>query len=128
MTAAGDPAGCTVGGRRTAARPLTARSVVLSLLLGAHPPELPVRDIVRAVELFDISRPRCGSRSSRMVGAGDLDRRDAPTGSTRRLLQRQARQDDATHPRTRAWARPLGDRRVTSVGRGAADRASCVPG
>ena len=47
----------------TLVRPLTARSVVLSLLLGAHPPRLPVRDIVDAGEAFGIShRRRCGSR------------------------------------------------------------------
>jgi len=112
-----------VGGRRTAARPLTARSVVLSLLLGAHPPELPVRDIVRAVELFDISEATLRVALSRMVGAGDLDRRDGTYRLTRRLLQRQARQDDATHPRTRPWRGRWEIAVVTSVGRGAADRA-----
>ena len=35
--------------------PLTARSVLLSVLLGSHPPELPVRALVGAAELFGIS-------------------------------------------------------------------------
>lgn len=119
MTAAGDSHDLP----RTPARPLTARSVVLSLLLGAHPPELPVRDIVRAVGLFDISEATLRVALSRMVGAGDLDRRDGTYRLTRRLLERQARQDDATHPSTLPWRGDWEIAVVTSVGRSAADRA-----
>jgi phenylacetic acid degradation operon negative regulatory protein len=119
MTTAGD----TNVRQRTAARTLTARSVVLSLLLGAHPPELPVRDLVRVVGLFDISEATLRVALSRMVGAGDLDRRDGTYGLTRRLLERQARQDDATHPSTQPWRGDWELAVVTSVGRGAADRA-----
>ncbi|MDQ3757078.1 MAG: PaaX domain-containing protein, C- domain protein, partial [Actinomycetota bacterium] len=36
-------------------RPLTARSVLLSTLLGAHPPELPVQVLVRSGELFGMA-------------------------------------------------------------------------
>ena len=36
-------------------RQLSARSVVLSLLLGAHPPELAVRDLVAVADQFEIA-------------------------------------------------------------------------
>ena len=36
-------------------RPLTARSVLLSALLGTTPPRLPVGRLVRAAELFGIT-------------------------------------------------------------------------
>ncbi|TMR26179.1 hypothetical protein ETD96_41735, partial [Actinomadura geliboluensis] len=36
-------------------RPLTARSVVLSTLLGVHPPRLPARHLVRVGDLFGIA-------------------------------------------------------------------------
>jgi phenylacetic acid degradation operon negative regulatory protein len=119
----GSRARAPAGARRSATRPLTARSVVLSLLLGAHPPELPVRDIVRAGELFAISEATLRVALSRMVGAGDLDRRDGTYRLTRRLVERQTRQDDATRPSTRPWRGDWEITVVTSVGRGAADRA-----
>lgn len=48
-------------------RPLSARSVVLSLLLGAHPPELPVRDLLRAVEPLGVAGSTLRAALSRMV-------------------------------------------------------------
>ncbi|MYR63731.1 PaaX domain-containing protein, C- domain protein, partial [Streptomyces sp. SID625] len=57
-------------------RPLSARSVVLSLLLGTHPPELPVKDLVRAVEPFGVGGSTLRAALSRMVAAGDLRRAD----------------------------------------------------
>ncbi|MDH6492337.1 DNA-binding transcriptional regulator PaaX [Streptomyces sp. SAI-127] len=51
-------------------RPLSARSVVLSLLLGAHPPEMPVKDLLRAVEPFGV-----GGSTLRAALTPDGDRR-----------------------------------------------------
>ncbi|MFD8999470.1 PaaX family transcriptional regulator C-terminal domain-containing protein [Streptomyces sp. NPDC059582] len=104
-------------------RPLSARSVVLSLLLGAHPPELPVRDLVRAVEPFGVGGSTLRAALSRMVAAGDLRRTDAVYGLSDRLLSRQRRQDDAVRPRTRAWNGDWEMVVVTATGRGPAERA-----
>lgn len=105
-------------------RPLSARSVILSLLLGAHPPELPVRELVRRVEPFGVGASTARAALSRMTAAGDLRR----TGDTvyrlsDRLLERQRRQDDAVEPRTRAWDGAWEMLVVTATGRGPAERA-----
>ncbi|MFD0313387.1 PaaX family transcriptional regulator C-terminal domain-containing protein [Streptomyces flavalbus] len=110
-----------VGG--LALRPLSARSVVLSLLLGAHPPELPVRDLVRVVEPFGVGPSTLRAALSRMVAAGDLRRADAVYRLSDRLLERQRRQDDAVRPRTRAWGGDWETVVITSTGRGPAERA-----
>jgi phenylacetic acid degradation operon negative regulatory protein len=104
-------------------RPLSARSVVLSLLLGAHPPELPVKDLVRAVEPFGIGGSTLRAALSRMVAAGDLRRTDSVHRLSDRLLARQRRQDDAVHPRTRAWDGDWEMVVITATGRGPAERA-----
>ncbi|MFF9090183.1 PaaX family transcriptional regulator C-terminal domain-containing protein [Streptomyces sp. NPDC014991] len=114
LTAEPDPAGL---------RPLSARSVVLSLLLGAHPPELPVKDLVRLVEPFGVGGSTLRAALSRMVAAGDLRRTDTVYRLSDRLLARQRRQDDAVHPRTRAWDGDWEMVVITATGRGPAERA-----
>jgi phenylacetic acid degradation operon negative regulatory protein len=104
-------------------RPLKARSVVLSLLLGAHPAELAVRDLVRAVGAFGISEATLRVALSRMVTAGDLHRSDATYRLSQRLLERQRRQDEAVHPATRAWRGAWQIAVITSIGRSPVDRA-----
>ncbi|WP_425336442.1 PaaX domain-containing protein, C- domain protein [Streptomyces afghaniensis] len=104
-------------------RPLSARSVVLSLLLGTHPPELPVRELVRLVEGFDVGGSTLRAALSRMVSAGDLRRTDTGYRLSDRLLERQRRQDDAVHPRTRAWDGDWEMVVITATGRGPAERA-----
>lgn len=104
-------------------RPLSARSVVLSLLLGTHPPELPVKDLVRLVEPFGVGGSTLRAALSRMVAAGDLRRTGAVYGLSDRLLERQRRQDDAVHPATRAWDGDWEMAVVTATGRGPAERA-----
>lgn len=84
-------------------RPLTARSVVLSTLLGAHPPRLPARGLVRAGQLFDIAEGTIRVALSRMVAAGDLTQVDGDYQLTDRLRHRQARQDSSRAPSTRRW-------------------------
>ncbi|MEU5531863.1 PaaX family transcriptional regulator C-terminal domain-containing protein [Streptomyces sp. NPDC020362] len=104
-------------------RPLSARSVVLSLLLGVHPPELPVKDLVRLVEPFGVGGSTLRAALSRMVAAGDLRRTDAVYRLSDRLLARQRRQDDAVQPRTRAWRGDWEMVVITVTGRGPAERA-----
>ena len=74
-------------------RPLTARSVLASALLGMDPPELPVAQLVRLTGLFGISENRARVALSRMVAAGEAT--TDGTGRYRlagRLAARQSRQ------------------------------------
>jgi phenylacetic acid degradation operon negative regulatory protein len=104
-------------------RPLSARSVVLSLLLGTHPPALPVKDLVRVVEPFGVAESTLRAALSRMVAAGDLRRTDGVYRIGERLLERQRRQDDAVHPETLPWDGDWETLVVTATGRGPAERA-----
>ncbi|HVF31720.1 MAG TPA: PaaX family transcriptional regulator C-terminal domain-containing protein [Acidimicrobiales bacterium] len=74
-------------------RPLSARSVVASTLLGMHPPVLPARVLVRSGELFGIAEGTTRTALSRMVAAGELEAEDSSYRLAGRLLERQARQD-----------------------------------
>ncbi|MGX1970884.1 PaaX family transcriptional regulator C-terminal domain-containing protein [Streptomyces kronopolitis] len=94
----GDPVGAAL-----ALRPLTARSIVLSTLLGHHPPQLPARALVRVGELFGIAEGTVRVALSRMVAAGDLRQSDGAYALTPRLLDRQTRQDESRTPSTRPW-------------------------
>ncbi|MDF3299356.1 PaaX family transcriptional regulator C-terminal domain-containing protein [Streptomyces tropicalis] len=116
MNASQEPAGPDL-------RPLSARSVVLSLLLGTHPPELPVKDLVGAVAPFGVGGSTLRAALSRMVAAGDLRRSDAVYRLSDRLLDRQRRQDTAVHPATRPWHGEWEMAVVTATGRGPAERA-----
>lgn len=111
-----------------APRPLSARSVVLSLLLGTHPPELPVRELVRLVEGFDVGGSTVRAALSRMAAAGDLRRTDTGYRLSERLLERQRRQDEAVGPHTRAWDGDWEMVVITATGRGPADRAELRTG
>ena len=85
-------------------RPLTARSVLLSVLLGSHPPELPVAALVRTAGLFGIAAGTVRVALSRMAADGEVE--IAGPGRYRlagRLLDRQRRQDESRRPRLRPW-------------------------
>ncbi|MFI1797615.1 PaaX family transcriptional regulator C-terminal domain-containing protein [Streptomyces sp. NPDC020379] len=111
-------------GSRLPLRPLTARSVVLSTLLGHHPPALPASALVRAGALFGTAEGTVRTALTRMVAAGDLEARDGTYRLTDRLLARQARQDDSRAPRTRAWDGGWEIAVVTTERRAPADRAA----
>ncbi|MFB9717461.1 PaaX domain-containing protein, C- domain protein [Planobispora longispora] len=105
-------------------RPLTARSVVLSTLLGSHPPHLKARHLVRAGELFGISEGTVRVALSRMVAAGDLVTDDGGYRLGGRLRERQARQDASRSPLTREWDGSWEVAIVTAERRPAAERAA----
>ncbi|MBL1098692.1 PaaX family transcriptional regulator C-terminal domain-containing protein [Streptomyces coffeae] len=105
-------------------RPLTARSIVLSTLLGHHPPRLPARTLVRVGALFGTAEGTVRVALTRMVAAGDLEQRDGDYSLTDRLLARQARQDDSRAPRVRRWDGGWEIAVVTSDRRAAAERAA----
>jgi phenylacetic acid degradation operon negative regulatory protein len=75
--------------------PLPARSVVLSLLLGAHPARLSAADLTRAGDHFGVAPATLRVALSRAVAAGDLVRDEGGYQLGERLTHRQARQDEA---------------------------------
>ena len=84
-------------------RPLTARSVILSVLLGTHPPHLPVRTLVRTAELFGITEGTTRVALSRLCSDGDVVAEERGYRLTARLLARQRRQDEGHHPAASDW-------------------------
>ncbi|MFA4080384.1 PaaX family transcriptional regulator C-terminal domain-containing protein [Mycobacteroides salmoniphilum] len=102
--------------------PMTARSVILSLLLGAHPAELSVREIRALTVLFGISDTTVRVALTRMVSAGDLARTESGYRLAERLQARQLRQDEACDPHRCSWDGNWTQLVITSVGRDARDR------
>src|SRR3954470_23192398 len=103
------------GGSR-ARKDMSARSVVLSVLLGAHPAWASAGELIRLTADFDIREPTVRVALTRMVGAGDLVRSADGYRLSDRLLARQRRQDDAINPRLRTWHGTWTTLVITSVG------------
>ncbi|ORW65063.1 PaaX family transcriptional regulator C-terminal domain-containing protein [Mycobacterium saskatchewanense] len=103
---------------------MTARSVVLSVLLGAHPAWASASQLIGLTADFGIKESTLRVALTRMVGAGDLVRSADGYRLSDRLLARQRRQDDAMRPRTRPWRGEWLVVVVTSVGTDARTRAS----
>ena len=82
---------------------MTARSVVLSVLLGAHPAWATTAELLRLTSDFGIRESTLRVALTRMVAAGDLVRSEDGYRLSDRLLARQRRQDDALDPATRDW-------------------------
>ena len=103
---------------------LTARSVVLSVLLGAHPAWSTAAELLRLTSDFGIREPTLRVALTRMVGGGDLVRSDDGYRLSDRLLARQCRQDDALNPATRDWNGDWITVVITAVGTEARTRAA----
>jgi phenylacetic acid degradation operon negative regulatory protein len=113
---------------RTSRTALTARSVLLSVLLGTQPPRLPVRVLVRTTELFGIAEGTTRTALSRMRDAGEVVVDDGWYAlASSRLLARQARQSASRQARTGPWRDRRWVQAVVGGTRGrraAADRAA----
>jgi phenylacetic acid degradation operon negative regulatory protein len=103
---------------------MTARSVVLSVLLGAHPASATAAELVRLTADFDIKEATLRVALTRMVSAGDLVRSEEGYRLSDRLLARQKRQDDAINPSLTSWDGSWTTLVITSVGIDARIRAS----
>ncbi|WP_328363723.1 PaaX domain-containing protein, C- domain protein [Mycobacterium sp. NBC_00419] len=103
---------------------MTARSVVLSVMLGAHPAWATSAELLRLTSDFGIREQTLRVALTRMVGAGDLVRSEDGYRLSDRLLARQRRQDDALDPRTREWDGTWTTLVITAVGMDARARAS----
>ena len=103
---------------------MTARSVVLSVLLGAHPAWASASELIRLTADFGIKETTLRVALTRMVSAGDLIRSADGYRLSDRLLARQRRQDEAMRPRVKAWHADWVVLIVTSVGTDARTRAT----
>ena len=77
-------------------RPLSARSVLATALLGADLPHLQVGELVQMAALFGISDGAARTCLWRMVSAGELTSDDGIYGLAGRLLERRQRVDEAS--------------------------------
>ena len=104
-------------------RPLSARSVVASVLLGTHPPRLSAAALVELCGRFGITGGTTRVALSRMVTAGELAAEDGHYRLIGKgLLSRQRAQDDALDPPALPWAGNWHMAVVVSSGRAAAER------
>lgn len=103
---------------------MTARSVVLSVLLGAHPAWATVAELLRLTADFGIRETALRVALTRMVAAGDLVRSQDGYRLSDRLMARQRRQDDALDPPTRDWDGSWMMAVVTAVGEDPRTRAA----
>ena len=105
-------------------RPLTARSVLASTLLGTEPPRLPVSRLVRAGALFGLGEGTVRTALSRMNAAGEVTRSaDGWYSLAGALVERQARQRAGRAAATVDWSGRWRLAVVDPGGRPAADRA-----
>jgi phenylacetic acid degradation operon negative regulatory protein len=87
----------------TTRKPLTARSVLASVLLGTEPPWLPTPLLVRTAELFGIAEGTVRTALSRMAAAGEVEPSDGGYRLTGRLLARQERQAASRRAEVVVW-------------------------
>lgn len=85
------------------ARPLTARSVLASVLLGTDPPWLPTPLLVRTTALFGISEGATRTALSRLVTAGEAVAERGGYRLVGRLVARQSRQTASRLAEARTW-------------------------
>lgn len=107
-------------------RPLAARSVLASVLLGTDPPWLPTPLLVRTTALFGISEGATRTALSRLVAGGEATAERGGYRLVGRLVARQERQAASRLATTRPWD---GTWELATVdgdaARSAADRAAC---
>lgn len=107
---------------------MTARSVVLSVLLGAHPASATAAELLRLTNGFGIKETALRVALTRLVAAGDLVRSAEGYGLSERLLERQRQQDAALDPQTTDWHGDWLAVVITSVGCDARTRAGLRAG
>ncbi|HWJ66722.1 MAG TPA: PaaX family transcriptional regulator C-terminal domain-containing protein [Nocardioides sp.] len=105
-------------------KPVSTRSALLTLLLGAEVPSLTTRELTAGASLVGFAEPTVRVALSRMAAAGDVVRdEDGRYRLSDRLAGRQRRQEQATHPRLRTWDGTWEIVVVTTTGRTATERA-----
>lgn len=103
-------------------RPLSARSVMASLLLGMHPPRMRGALLVRWCSQLAISEGTARVALSRMVARGELRATDGVYELAGALRDRQATQEWSLHPELRPWRDDWRLAEVNGAARAAAAR------
>ena len=103
--------------------PLSARSAVLSLMLGAHPAPLTSADLTRAGHFLGIAPATGRVALTRAVGDGDLRRTDDGYRLGERLIRRQEHQDEAVRSADGPWDGSWEMAVVVTAGRPGPERA-----
>ena len=109
-------------------RPMTARSVILSVLLGSHPAWATAGELLTLTAEFGLRESAVRVALTRLVNSGDLIRSADGYRLSDRLLARQRRQDDAIRPQLKQWDGTWTVLVVTSVGTDARIRATMRTG
>jgi phenylacetic acid degradation operon negative regulatory protein len=105
--------------------PLTARSVLASVLLGTDPPWLPTPLLVRTAALFGLGEGTVRTALSRMVAAGEAVGEGGGYRLAGSLVSRQRRQEASRRAEVRPWDGTWELATVDGDGRrSAADRAA----
>lgn len=107
----------------TETKALSARSSILSLMLGAQPASLTSAQITRAGEHFGIPSSTVRVALTRAVAAGDLERDGTRYVLGERLAARQRRQDEGVLDAERPWDGSWEMAIVVVAGRSGIDRA-----
>ncbi len=98
-------------------KPLTARSVLASALLGMDPPELPVAQLVRLTGLFGFTENRARVALSRMVATGEaITNGSGQYRLAGHLADRQSRQSVSRSGQTTRFAGEWALAIVTTAG------------
>jgi phenylacetic acid degradation operon negative regulatory protein len=105
-------------------KPLPARSVVLSLLLGSHPDRMSPAQLTRAGEHFGIPASTLRVALTRAVAARDLRREGSDYVLGERLVARQRRQDEGVEDAETPWDGEWEMAVVVVAGRPGAERAA----
>ncbi len=104
-------------------RPLTARSVIASLLLGMRPPRLSAARLVQWCGLFGIAEGTARVALSRMVERGECTTLDGTYELVGRIRARQPAQEWSLAPTTEEWSGAWRLAVVEPGARSAAERA-----
>ncbi|MET0664756.1 MAG: PaaX family transcriptional regulator C-terminal domain-containing protein [Acidimicrobiales bacterium] len=105
-------------------RPLTARSIVASTLLGVRPSRLPARSLIASAALFGVAEGTVRTALSRMVAAGELVGDEGSYALAGPFLARQERQDESRSGAIRPWSGGWELAVVESERRSAGDRVA----
>lgn len=105
-------------------KPLSARSVVLSLLLGHDTHRMSPAQLIRAGEYFGIPAATMRVALTRAVAVGDAERADGDYVLSPRFATRQRRQDEGVAELDRPWDGTWEMAVVVVSGRAGSDRAA----
>jgi phenylacetic acid degradation operon negative regulatory protein len=105
-------------------RPLSARSLIASLLLRSQPSRMRGSRLVQWCELFGVAEGTTRVALSRMVDRGELRTRDGVYELAGRVQGRQQAQDWSLEPKPATWRGEWRIAVVESGPRGSSDRAA----